>query len=46
MCEIMLKNYDFGVFLGDEGVANGWEWPNIPSLTHTHEKFEHDKTFH
>ena len=33
-------------FLGEEGVANGWEWPNTPSLTHPHLKLEHYNTFH
>ena len=27
-------------------MANGWEWPNIPSLTHPHLKLEHYDTFH
>ena len=33
-------------FLWEEGVANGWEWPNTPSLTHPLLKLEHYNTFH
>ena len=34
------------VFLGEEGVVNGWEWSDTPSLTHPHLKLEHYNTFH